>query len=316
MNDLQPEDIKPLSLADRQMVAAYLERHPGELSEFTFTNLYAWHGKRQIYRSIVKEHLLFFIATGTGTPDKMVLFGPPFGPGPIEKILAAVRPRLSGATRVPHYLVVPLQDLGFTLRPDRDNADYLYARKDLAELAGRKYAKKRNHIKQCLQEYQCDYEPISTVNLEECLALQEEWCRLKGCFEEPGLEGEYHAILETFAHYEELPLIGGAIRLNGSIKAFALGERLNRTTAVWHFEKAHPHIPGLGQLINQWFAKFSLNDFELINREQDLGIAGLRQAKESYYPLRLVPKWTTLPPGYPPLRIYSPSEKVSSSLPC
>lgn len=307
MNDLQFDDIKPLGLEDRQLVTGYLERHPTDLSEFTFTNLYSWHAKRQIYRAMVAGHLLFFTSAGTATDQHMVLFGPPFGPGPVEKILAAARPRLAGATRIPEYLVQPLKDLGFTLQPDRDNADYLYARKDLAYLAGRKYAKKRNHIKRCLQENRCDYEPISAVNLEECRALQKEWCRLRGCFDEPGLEGEYHAIMETFAHYEELPLIGGAIRLNDRIMAFALGERLNDSTAVWHFEKALPDIPGLGQLINLWFARFSLADFELVNREQDLGIAGLRQAKESYYPLRLVPKWTTLPAAAPPLRMASSS---------
>lgn len=316
MNDLQPDDIKPLTLADRQMVAAYLEAHPCELSEFTFTNLHAWHAKRQIYRAELAGHLLFFITAGSRAGDEMVLFGPPFGPGPLDKILAAARPRLAGATRLPESLVAPLQTLGFTLRPDRDNADYLYARKDLAELTGRKYAKKRNHIKRCLQAYRCEYEPVSTDNLEECRALQEEWCRLKGCFDEPGLEGEYHAIMETFAHYTEPPLIGGAIRLNGRIKAFAIGERLNPATAVWHFEKALPDIPGLGQLINQWFAKFSLEDFDFVNREQDLGIAGLRQAKESYYPLRLVKKWTTLPPGPPPLKRYTSAGKTTPSLPC
>ncbi len=316
MNNLRPDQIKPLSLDDRQLVAGYLGRFAGELSEFTFTNLHAWHGKRQIYRAIVAEHLLFFISPEPGTREEMVLFGPPFGPGPVEAILAAVRPVVAGATRIPEYLLAPLQALGFTPRPDRDNADYLYSRKDLAELAGRKYAKKRNHIKRCLQRYRCEYEPISAANLDECLALQEEWCRLKGCFDEPGLEGEYYAILETFAHYEELPLIGGAIRLDGAVKAFAVGERLNPATAVWHFEKALPDIPGLSQLINQWFAKFGLADFELVNREQDLGIAGLRQAKESYYPLRLVPKWTTLPAPHPPLRIYPLSGKATPSPPC
>lgn len=317
MKKLQREDITPLSLDDRQLVSGFLQRHPTELSEFTLTNLHAWHGKRQIYRAVFAEHLLFFIKPGTEVDGKMILFGPPFGPSPDRKILDSIHPLLSGATRIPEPLVAPLQHLGFKLRPDRDNADYLFARKDLAELAGRKYAKKRNHIKRCLQEYHCDYEPISPVNLQECLALQQEWCKLKGCFDEPGLVGEYQAILETFSHYRELPLIGGAIRLNGSIKAFAIGERLNADTAVWHFEKALPDIPGLGQLINQWFAKFSLTEFEYINREQDLGIAGLRQAKESYHPLRLVPKWTSLPPAPPEApRIYSPDRKDAPPLQC
>jgi len=97
---------------------------------------------------------------------------------------------------------------------------------------------------------------------------------------------------ETFDNYQRLNVTGGAIRVDGEIKPFAIGEQLNPTTAVCHFEKALPEIHGLAQLINQWFAKFGLQKFEFINREQDLGIPGLRQAKESYYPHHLLEKFT------------------------
>lgn len=295
---------RQLTMADRDLVTSFLQRHPSELSEFTFTNLFVWQGKRQVYYTVVERHLLFFVDAPEAGSGKKLLFGPIFGPAPADEVLGSVRELIDGATRVPKKLVAPLQQLGFVMHADRNNADYLYATKDLGELRGRRYAKKRNHIKRCLESYRCAYEPITSSNIEECLAMQAEWCRQRGCFDEPGLEGEYNAIMETFANFGELPLIGGAVRLEGSIRAFAIGERLNRDTAVWHFEKAMPDFVGLGQLINQWFALYSLGDFTYVNREQDLGIAGLRQAKESYYPLRLVEKWSSLPPDAPPLPLY------------
>jgi hypothetical protein len=102
-----------------------------------------------------------------------------------------------------------------------------------------------------------------------------------------------------FAYYNELGLTGGAIRVNGEIQAFTVGEQLAPGAAVCHFEKAMPGVQGLGQLINQWFAKYSLTGFEFVNREQDLGIAGLRQAKKSYYPFKMVDKYTITFPKSP-----------------
>jgi hypothetical protein len=317
MTTLQQDDLKELGIADRKLVSSFLHRYPTDLSEFTFSNLFVWSGKRKIYFAVTSGTLLFFIDSPSGPSAGKILFGPLFGSVKATKVIAAIRHLISGATRTPEQLAQPLDKAGFPMRADRDNADYLYSRHDLAELKGRRYAKKRNHIKRCLQQYQCDYEPISQTNLEECVAMQAEWCRVKGCFDEPGLEGEYQAIMNTFNYYQQLSLIGGAIRLNGSIQAFAIGERLNDSTAVWHFEKAMPNITGLGQLINQWFTKYSLYGFELVNREQDLGISGLRQAKESYYPLRLVEKWTSLPPAQSALPLYEKhkaEEKPAGSL--
>ena len=307
MTSSAPNNLKRLTMGDRDLITSFLGRHPTELSEFTFTNLFVWQDKRPVYFVIVQESLLFFVDAPAADSGKKLLFGPVFGTAPAVDILSAIGEFIVGATRVPQHLVAPLQQAGFRMRPDRDNADYLYRCKDLAELAGRRYAKKRNHIRQCLKNYHCEYEPISRGNIEECISLQAQWCRLRGCFDEPGLEGEYRAIIETLNHYDELPLIGGAVRLNGGIKAYAIGERLNADTAVWHFEKAMPDIVGLGQLINQWFAQYSLGGFSFVNREQDLGLIGLRQAKESYYPIRLVEKWTSMAPSPPPLSLYCAS---------
>jgi len=120
--------------------------------------------------------------------------------------------------------------------------------------------------------------------------MQENWCNSRDCGRNPGLCNEANAIAETFAHFNDFGLLGGAIRVNGTIQAYAIAEELFPGMAVWHFEKAMADIQGLGQLINQWFSKFELSGFDYVNREQDLGIPGIRQAKESYYPHHMVPK--------------------------
>ena len=90
-------------------------------------------------------------------------------------------------------------------------------------------------------------------------------------------------------------MIGGAVVVDGRIEAFAIGERLNPATAVVHFEKANPEMRGMYQLINQWFVRNELSDYMYVNREQDLGIEGLRKAKESYHPHHMVRKFTVRP---------------------
>jgi hypothetical protein len=198
---------------------------------------------------------------------------------------------IQGFVRIPEETATTLRNAGLNVEADRDNWDYVYLVSDMVALKGRRYHKKRNLIKQCLAAYTCEYERITPERIAECLEMQEEWCEVRGCGKDPGLCTEAAAIRETFLHFETLQVIGGSIRVNGKIRAYALGEELKPGTAVCHFEKAMPGIRGLGQLINQWFTMYDLSGFQFVNREQDLGIPGLRQAKESYYPHHMVHKF-------------------------
>ena len=286
--------LRPLTLDDNQFVTEYLRRFPPVISELTFTNLFAWRHTRPIRIDECKDSLLVFAET----PGGLVLLGNPVGPVSLAEVFEAYGSRISGAERFPKEKLtdIPLPP-GTLVVEDRDNADYVYRREDLATLAGRHFTKKRNHINQCLAAYKCQYEMITEETVSECLAMQDRWCAARDCKTEPGLCGEYRAIVETLQNYRKFPLTGGAIRIDGTIEAFAVGERLNPSTAVWHFEKAMPHFHGLGQLINQWFTRENLAEFTYVNREQDLGIPGLRKAKESYFPDHLVEKVRIVLPG-------------------
>jgi hypothetical protein len=115
---------------------------------------------------------------------------------------------------------------------------------------------------------------------------------MRECVENPNLLSEDYAVRRALTNFNELDYMGGAIMVNGRMEAFSLGELLNPDTAVIHIEKANPDIPGLYTAINQLFAENGWPDTEFINREQDLGIDGLRKAKESYYPHHMVNKYT------------------------
>jgi hypothetical protein len=282
-------DIRPLTLADRPLVSGYLRRYPPEISEHTFTNLFVWQPYRPILFAEIDNSLVFLV-NAAQQKGKYILFGPPAGEISIPEVLSSFGADIAGAVRIPDTAAENLPTPGFVANPDRDNADYVYRVADLAELAGRRYAKKRNHIKQCHSGHACEYVPITAKFIAECETMQERWCHTRDCGRNPGLCNEANAIAETFAHFNELELLGGAVRVDGTIQAFAIAEELHPGTAVWHFEKAMADIPGLGQLINQWFSKHGLAGFDYVNREQDLGIPGMRQAKESYFPHHMVQK--------------------------
>jgi len=285
-------DLLPLDMATAALVNRYLAAYPPAVSELTFTNLYAWRQGRPVWLAELSDTLACLVQTPQAGDGKFMLFGPPVGPLPLAAVMAQLGETVVGAVRQSTASVTGLDPLTFTVTADRANFDYVYRVSDLAELAGRNYSAKRNLVKLCRRDHPCSFETITGNNIAECRDLLNRWCDLRHCELDHGLSGEWQALKETLEHFLDFGLLGGLIRVDGAVEAFAIGERLNRETAVCHFEKALPSLKGLGQLINQWFAANCLKDFTHVNREQDLGIPGLRQAKESYHPSHLVEKFT------------------------
>jgi hypothetical protein len=257
-------DIQSLTLDDRSLVTEYFHRYPPEISEHTFTNLFVWQPSRPIFFTEIEKTLVFLVRSA-GNEKEYLLYGPPAGALTIPEVITALSSgdsdsggNIIGAVRIPDRDTVNIPREKFTVTSDRDNADYVYLLSDLAELTGRRFSKKRNKIKQCFKKHLCEFVPITPELITECEIMQENWCNSRDCGRTPGLCNEANAIAETFAHFEDFGLLGGAIRVDGTIQAYAIAEELHPGTAVWHFEKAMAHIPGLGQLINQWFSKYGL----------------------------------------------------------
>lgn len=282
----------PLELDRLPLVRECLAENPPEISEHTFTNLYIWRKSRSI-EMIDSGRAILFLARREGHAS---IFGPPVGGMEPAEAAAAASGAAGGAPipfeRLTKSYAEAVIVAGGEILEDRANFDYVYRRSDLAELAGRRYHAKRNLISQCLAENELSYEEIEPANLDELSGMMDEWCRRRGCNHDTGLCDEYIAVKELFANYAKLGAIGAAIRIEGKIAAFTVGEKLNDSTAVIHFEKAMPEYKGLYQVMNNWFAKNHLGKFEFVNREQDLGMDGLRRAKESYFPSHMVEKYS------------------------
>jgi len=285
---------EPLSLAHQGLVDDFFRRFPPQISEFTFTNLFIWRRYYQFQVSVIDG---FLTLLGQSPGSAPFLF-PPVGQGDLRAWAqtgfetlgkAGHRPRIS---RVPSPLAGELASFpGVELVLDRDNSDYVYLTENLVHLSGNRYHSQKNHVNRLKKTGEWEYFPLTPELVDECLNLQEAWCRLRQCEESPSLLNEEQAIVEAFKHIDFLPYRGGVIRMGGKVEAFSLGEILNPDTVVIHVEKANPEIPGLYALINQQFLEKEWSTVRYVNREQDLGEPGLRKAKESYHPDHLVEKF-------------------------
>ena len=181
---------------------------------------------------------------------------------------------------------------------ERDLFDYIYDGEAMRTLAGRKNQKKRNHINYFLKEYEgrFEYRLLDKDDFEDCLNVTKEWAANKEENDEydEGMDEELIGINKVFNDYEILKdkvKIAG-IYIDNKLEAFTIGELLNPNMALIHIEKANPDIRGLYPFINQQFLVNEFSEVEFVNREEDLGIPGLRKAKLSYHPIRFVEKFT------------------------
>jgi len=296
---LYPEfpDFKPLQLEDRAVVHDLLWRYQPETSELTFTNLFIWRAYYHVTWALYEDWLLFLCIDSQGQAYAL----PPVGPTPRADVTRTFLTWIREERNVPQprieradaRLVSELVDLSdFSITSTRDHFDYLYDREDLATLSGRRYSAKRNHINKFKRVYGDGYsfEPLAEDNVGECIEVAHAWCEKRRCDEDLSLMEERDAVFESLEHFSDLAVQGGVVRVDGQVQAFTIGEMLNAKTLVVHIEKADPDIQGLYPLINQQFVQHCCEGAAYINREQDLGEPGLRKAKESYHPERLVEK--------------------------
>ncbi|MHC1719908.1 MAG: DUF2156 domain-containing protein [Clostridiaceae bacterium] len=173
----------------------------------------------------------------------------------------------------------------------RDIADYVYNVEDLKNLVGKKYHGKKNHINKFLKtNMDWSYERICEENIEECIEMVKEWCVENGCCEDKSKADEICVLINGLKHIKELNLIGGIIRSDGRIVALTMGEKSGDDMFIVHFEKAFSDVQGAYPMINQQFIIHELSNYTYVNREEDLGLEGLRKSKESYHPAFMVEK--------------------------
>lgn len=270
-----------LSLAMRYILHPLFQQLPEGISEFTFANLYLFRKDHNYRISRLADELIII----TGRDLDKPFFMSPFGL-PAENILETLFHNFGSMKCVSQSQAEKLSQTGFTVTEDRNNFDYLYLRKDLAELTGRKFSKKRNQIKAFINNYTYEGEPLLEKHKNDALMVLEAW---RDDRDEPA---DYAAAREGLEYMEELQLCGGIYYTAGKPVAYSLGEEVMKGESfVIHFEKAVKGYKGLWQFVNQTFASILPDKYRYINREQDLGSDGLRAAKLSYQPIDFIKKY-------------------------
>lgn len=285
---------RPLILEDKPMFDRMLRSFRPETSELTFTNLFAW---RNVYQFSVSS--LFGYLIVLREKDGALELLDPIGPiwtkrAVIEACFQRIPPQTSVSfVKLPQITTSMFaDDSQYSLSQDRDNSDYVYSNADLTFLRGNGYDGKRNQIKRFNKSTTFEYLPLTDSDISDALAFERQWYQSRDCAGDDSLLHERQALEEMLLNFTALGIVGGIIKVGGKIVALSLGECLNSDTMVVHIEKADAALPGVYQTINMLFAQSEGEGFAFINREQDLGIPGLRQAKESYHPHHMAAKYT------------------------
>lgn len=291
---------KEISINDKECFDKYFETSHVLASEMNFTNFFMWKDHYKIRFGIIYDFLCIMSVRDEPKPFCFFPVGDYKKGEDLKKTVYAIKDYFDQEgwnlifSRVTKQQKEILDEIGIAYNAieDRDNADYVYTVKSLSTLAGKKLDGKRNHINKFKKLYSYEYEEITPANIQECKNIVEKWYQLREQSGDESLSNERIANNKLLDNYEILGLKGGLIRVNGKTEAFTVGEQLNKNTAVIHVEKANAEIHGIYTVINQQFINNEWLHLEYVNREQDMGIAGLRKAKLSYNPDHLIEKYT------------------------
>ena len=291
---LEQEDFRPVTLADRDFFTQHYARYPQTHSDNTFTNMVCWNHFAYYEYAYVNRNIILASTIGGVTR-----FRPPIGPRDPALLKALIRLSSDVSDNEPIVLIDPdtaawIREVkcGMNLVPDRNHFEYVYLAADLAKLPGKHYLKIRSQLHKFRNTCKNRVEPISRENREEVMSFLVKWCEWKGCENDLVLAHEKDAVFYAIEHFNELPLSGLLIRVDDRVAAISLFEPLNGDTALVHFEKGLPDCEGIYKAINAETAAVLAGRFTYINRESDLGVAGLREAKLRYHPHHMVEVWS------------------------
>ena len=294
-----PEGFRPLTIEDRDVLAPFLLASGRQSCEFAFANLVLWSGTYRPCWCFVGSHLYLLLCGAD-----ILMFAPGGARGPKPDELLAVSDRLIRAGYSGSFDHVDLDylktfpDVGTRFsaeRMDERYDEYIYCVDALVGLHGKLLSKKRNLIAQFCEDYpDAALEPLSRANLPEALAVQDDWFAAQ---EQPVAVEAAHeaaAIRMLEEHFESLPVEGLVLRAGGRVVSFAVYSPVSPDLWTVHFEKTRYEYKGASQYITHKTAVALQGRARLINREQDLGIPGLRQAKRSYDPLFLLQNYSLI----------------------
>jgi hypothetical protein len=278
---------RPIDICDKPLLDSIFQQLQPRVSELSFAGLYLFRTAHDYCLAMLSDSVVVMGKGYDGTSYCL----PPLGGDASDacKLLLDEGLELYGVDdeKALRYLV----NAGCEIVEERDSFDYLYLREEMATLPGNRFHKKKNRINYFTARHNYEVRIFSAQYLCGCLQLLDEWVRVAEVEDNRSFGLEMDATADALALADALELEGVVVMVEGVVRAFALGERLNRNTVVCHFEKADHFMEGLSQLVNREFARQLFTDCLYVNREQDLGEPGLRNAKLSYHPVEMIKKF-------------------------
>jgi len=287
---LSLNDFKPIRLEDKHIFDKHYEKYPQVHSDNVFTTMISWMEYGDYHYALLEDNIVIMTKV-----NNLIQFRLPMGKHDPDLSSQVFKLAFKEASSPP-IVLIDMETKNWLSKnfprlkfyPDRDYFDYVYLASDLADLPGTAYAKIRNRLNKFKKNYAYTTEPISEDNINEVRDFLRRWCLWKNCESDPILENEKKAILYSTSRFFELGLSGIAIRINERVESIAVFERMGPDTALVHYEKGSPDYDGIYKAINAETAKILQKDFRFINRESDMDLPGLRQAKMSYNPHHMV----------------------------
>lgn len=287
---LSLEDFKPVTLEDRDFFRQYYARYPQVHSDNTFTNMVCWNHYANYSYAKVNGNVVL-----ASTIDGKTVFRPPIGPRNPPLMRDLIHLTMKTDDSAPLILIDPATaDWMRSLFPkldvvaDRDQSEYVYQAADLAGLQGRDYLYIRRDINKFKRNHQYSVEQITADNSHHVKEFLDRWYQTRNHENGSVASYEKEAVLYGLDHLAETGLSGLTVNVDGHIGAMSMYERLNQDTALIHFEKGMPGYEGIYKVINQETATKLASEYAYINRESDMGVPGLREAKMRYHPHHMV----------------------------
>lgn len=288
-------EFREITLEDQDWITELLGYSDYMGCEYSFANNMAW---RRLYQSTICRFQDFYINKSEDKDGFYFTF--PAGRGDITEAVYAMREYANAHGRplvligVTEPVLAVMQEKfpdAFTATLPEESADYIYLAEDLRTLAGRKYHQKRNHLKR-FQAYGAVYAPLTQADFDDCIVFSSQQYAEKGGIDDFSSQNEQFAIHTFFSNFDRFGLMGATLRVDGKLVAFSIAEKLNSNTLCVHIEKADVSFEGAYAAINNTLVLHAAGEEILyVNREEDLGIPGLRKAKQSYHPTFMLQKY-------------------------
>ena len=285
--------LKELTISDKDAISPYLYLNKYGVCDFSFSNIYIWRHTYKVEYSLHRNFLIilssdfdglrhFFMPLSLADSDPKEI---------IDDMIAWSFEkdedfRMIGLT---DSMLDELSFLGPNFIVEKSEIwDYIYNAEDLIHLKGKKFHAKRNHINKFNSLYNYQYSDLQKEHIPLCLDLLKAWNLDNG--NNALMTADERAVIEALNNFEELGMSGGCLFIDGKLGAFTMGQPINSEIYAIHIEKALPEYEGIYSKINQAFAERHCSGYKYINREEDLGIEGLRKSKMSYNPSFLLHK--------------------------